>query len=252
MKRIKTKEIRAYLYDQSKKRGWSAKTFRNHLQSIATFYDWAIKKQYLSFNPTQKIEKPKLPKPLPRYLTKTEAQLILNQAEQSNWTSTFIVKRNYAIIATFLQTGVRLNELRHLKMSDIDWSAKSILVQKGKGNKMRLIPIHPSLVLILNHYLTLRVKKKVCSPWLFPSIRAQSKISNKYIHQLCKKISIETGVKFTPHMLRHTFGRSCTDQNLPFFKLKQIMGHSSIVTTERYASISMAGLQESFCQINFP
>jgi site-specific recombinase XerD len=52
-------------------------------------------------------------------------------------------------------------------------------------------------------------------------------------------------------MLRHTFGRWCTDQDLPFFKLKELMGHSSVITTQRYASISIEGLKQRFFQVDF-
>lgn len=251
VKVVKTKQLREYLYFMSKNRAWSAKTFRNHLQSVTTFYDWAIKKHYLSFNPARQIEKPKLPAPLPRYLTVEQVAIIMQQTQQTAWKSSFITIRNHLIIATFLQTGIRLNELRHLQYQDVQLQEKTLCVKKGKGNKMRLIPLHPHLLPLLEQYIYILKEQKQSSLWLFPSCRQQAQISAKYIHQLCKKISVQSGIKFTPHMLRHTFGRSCTDQNLPFFKLKQIMGHSSITTTERYASISMKGLQESFYQINF-
>lgn len=251
VKVVKTKQLREYLYTMSRNRAWSAKTFRNHLQSIATFYDWAIKKHYLSFNPTRQIEKPKLPTPLPRYLTVQQVAIIMQQSQQTIYKSPFITIRNHLIIATFLQTGIRLNELRHLQYQDVNLQEKTLCVQKGKGNKMRLIPIHPHLLPLMERYISILDKRRQANSWLFPSCKQQAQISAKYIHQLCRKLSIQSGIKFTPHMLRHTFGRNCTDQNLPFFKLKQMMGHSSITTTERYASISMKGLQESFYRINF-
>lgn len=248
---IQPTEIREYLYTTSIERAWSPKTFRNNLQSINSFYNWALKKHYVRKNPAKNIEKPKLPKPLPRYLTEKEAKQIEQQAKKSQWSSLFIQIRNYTVIATFLQTGIRLNELRQLKNTDIDFQQKTLKVRMGKGQKMRLIPIHPNLKMTLKQYKNFLEQKHIYSHWLFPSSRTKSPLSPKYIQDICRKISIETGIKFTPHMLRHTFGRRCTDQNLPFFKLKQIMGHSSIVTTERYASISMTGLQESFNKIHF-
>lgn len=251
IKSIQPTEIREYLYATSIERAWSPKTFRNNLQSINSFYNWALKKHYVRKNPAKNIEKPKLPKPLPRYLTEKEAQQVEQQAQNSQWSSYFIQIRNHAVIATFLQTGIRLNELRQLKTIDLDFQQQTLKVRMGKGQKMRLIPIHPNLKMILEQYQTFLEQKNIYSPWLFPSSRTKSPLSPKYIQDICRKISIETGIKFTPHMLRHTFGRRCTDQNLPFFKLKQLMGHSSIVTTERYASISMKGLRESFNKMDF-
>ncbi|MGH1337260.1 MAG: tyrosine-type recombinase/integrase [Aureispira sp.] len=250
LRSLKTPHVKEYLYTQSYQYDWQPKTFRNHLQSINTFCRWAKEKGYLLHHPAKRIKKPKLPKPLPRYLTQQEATLILQEARKPQGRSAFISARDYTIIATFLQTGVRLNELRHLKYSDIDLEGRTIKVEKGKGSKMRLIPLHFNLLPILNNYLTIRKKNYSTALWLFPSCRQNTQLSNKYIHQWCRQLSLASGVKFTPHMLRHTFGRQCTDQNFPFFKLKEIMGHSSVATTQRYASVSVKGLQESFSQID--
>lgn len=248
---IYSADIQRYLYHQAESKNWSPKTFRNHLQSISSFFDWALRKHYVSKNPCKSIQKPKLPKPLPRYLTEIQAQKILDAIQRMNWTSKFMAIRNYTIITTFLQTGLRLNELIKLELEDLDMDILTIKVRKGKGNKMRLIPIHPTLQITLKQYLVLRLKREQGTNLLFPSVQKNCSLHPKTVQAICLKISIYSGIKFTPHMLRHTFGRSCTDQNLPFFKLKELMGHSSILTTQRYASISMQGLKNSFYQMQF-
>lgn len=251
IRQLKTSAIKEYLYDQAHRYDWSPRTFRNHLQSISTFCDWAVDQKYLPHNPVRTIKKPKLPQALPRYLTEQEVQSVIYAAQQTAWTTPFISLRNYALIMTFLQTGIRLNELRHLTITDLNLSERTLHIEKGKGNKMRLVPIHPKLFPILKGYVTLRTEHYPNALWLFPSIRMNAQLSCKYIQQVCRHLSITSGVKFTPHMLRHTFGRQCTNQNLPFYKLKEIMGHSSVTTTERYASVSMQGIYESFAQLHF-
>lgn len=244
-------EIRQYLYQQAEQKAWSAKTFRNHLQSLNSFYNWALKKHYVHKNPAKTIEKPKLPKPLPRYLTQEQVSRVLHHTKTIKWSSSFMAIRNYSIIATFLKTGLRLSELLELQLDDLDLKGLTLKIRKAKGQKMRILPIHPELNTILQTYLLCLYKQKHTPIWLFPSIQKDKPLRPKTIQAICQKISIQASVKFTPHMLRHTFGRQCTDQNLPFFKLKQLMGHSSVVTTERYASISTQGLKDSFYQINF-
>ena len=66
---------------------------------------------------------------------------------------------------------------------------------------------------------------------------------------MCKKLSRQTGVYFTPHMLRHTFGRLSVEAGLDIFKIKEIMGHSEITTTQGYLSVSTEALKKSFDEL---
>jgi site-specific recombinase XerD len=170
--KLKRKDIQFYLHTQAEVKGWSAKTFRNHLQSFRTFFSWAVLQAYLQNNPAKDLLQPKLPKPLPRYLTQEEANEILFIAEK-NARYSFSTFRNYTWLATFLMTGIRLNELRHLKLVDIQWSQQLIKIRKGKGLKMRLIPIHPKLAFLLSTYLDRKELEQ--EVWLFPSVRAGKK-----------------------------------------------------------------------------
>jgi len=148
----------------------------------------------------------------------------------------------------FLFTGMRLNELRHLKAEDINMNDNEIIVKKAKGNKQRMIPIHPSLKPILQNYIHHKKKNKIISSWFFQSLRSDSKISEKTIQRICKKISIASGVKFTAHMLRHTYGRNCISNGVGLYQTKELMGHASVATTEIYLSISKEKLKKAFCE----
>jgi len=238
--------VRGFLQHGMLEKGWEPKTFHVYWQYLKIFFDWCEKRNYILENPTKNIEKPRLKKPLQRFLTRDDARKILYHASFYPWRYAFEKARNLAIVATFLQTGLRLNELINLEMRNVDLREKLIFVREGKGSKDRLVPIHRQLDPILRQYLKEVEREKRDDPWFFKSMQRGKKISVKAIRRFFSKISQASGVKFTPHMLRHTFGREMTDKDFPLFKLKAILGHSSILTTQRYQSVSHESVKASF------
>jgi len=172
--------------------------------------------------------------------------IILSQVRWYNWYYKIEGSRNEAILNCFLFTGLRLSELIKLKTIDVNTSTKEIMVREGKGKKDRIVPLHPRLSMVLKGYLEER--KKYCKPsiWLFTSVRSDKKLSAKNIQTMCRKVSAISGIKFTPHMLRHTFARLSLDAGSDFYDLKEILGHSDIATTQIYASVSIKKVKERF------
>ena len=250
IKKIDEDTIREFLISRSEEKGWSSKTFRNYLQYYATFFSWCVKRRYLNKSPTENIEKPKLPKRLPRCLTQDHAIKILSHASWYNWFYEFERVRNVAMIAIFLLTGMRLNELLNLKVNDVSLDASEIFIEQGKGSKDRIVPIHPKLKLILRGYLKALRKKSISSIWLFTGVNSNKQLSPKDIHTICRKISISSEIKFTPHMLRHTFARLSINADLNIYKLKEIMGHSNVSTTQIYMSVSQESIKRSFNKLH--
>ncbi|NJO89225.1 MAG: tyrosine-type recombinase/integrase [Chloroflexia bacterium] len=202
-------------------------------------------------NPTDNIEKPKLPKSLPRFLTKDEMKNILSTIDWISWRTNFERNRNKAIIATFLFTGIRHQELLNLRNDDVDISGGNIFVKNGKGSKDRLIPIQNQLLPILKSYVQSKKAFKNPSVWFFHSSKSEKQLGQKDIRAMCKKISKSSKVYFTPHMLRHTFGRLSVENNINIFGIQQIMGHSDIKTTQRYLSVSLKALKDEYAKVEF-
>ncbi len=249
--RINENTLRKFLLFESQKRNWAPKTYISVLQSVGTFFRWCLSRNFATKNPTDKVEKPRLPKRLPRCLTKSEVQKVFGCARSYNWLYRFECTRNLSILYMFLYTGVRLNELLNLKLLDVDIDSEEVYVHKGKGGKNRVIPIHPELAEVLREYINERkdVGKRSC--WLFTGIHSNKRLYEKNVHELCKKISIKSGVKFTPHMLRHTFARMVCEANVNLFKLKEMLGHSHVNTTQIYLSVSKDGMKKSLGTVRF-
>lgn len=244
---LTTNAIREYLYAEKERKCWAARTFRNHRQYIKIFFNYCVTHGYLKRNPVDKIERPRCPKVLPRFLTANQVEMILTDIEFYPWRFSLEKHRNKAIIYTLLYTGIRLNELIHLELSDIDMMEREIIVRKGKGRKERMIPIHPKLFPILQNYLRYRAEQGKPTLSFFYSLRSVSKMTKRSIQLLCQRISKRTGVKFTPHQMRHTFARNCTNAEIGLYKVKELMGHSCISTTEIYLSVAKKVLKDSFC-----
>jgi len=104
---------------------------------------------------------------------------------------------------------------------------------------------------ILENYISEKKERLQPSQWFFTSIRSTAQLTAKNVQQMCLQVSTEAKIKFTPHMLRHTFGRLCIDQDFNIYKLKEIMGHSSVSTTQIYLSLSKEGIKRSFANVEF-
>ncbi len=248
LEQCSTLVLREYLLDQQELRQWSPKTFRNYRQDFKSFFNWCVTERMLKKNPIDEIAKPKLPKALPRCLTKQEFQTILYTSEWYNWRYKLERIRNTTILATFGLTGLRLQELINLETLGVNLLSEELMVKQGKNRKDRLIPIHPQLITRLENYVEYRRKLNRPSRWFFTGVHSDKQLTPKDIRRICQKVSISSGIYFTPHMLRHTFGRLAVEADLNLYKIKAIMGHESTKTTERYISASGESIKRSFRQ----
>jgi site-specific recombinase XerD len=242
--------IREFLLQSREDRLWSPKTFRNYRQNLKCFFNWCIMSGLLKKNPVEGIEKPRIPKRLPRCLSKEKALKILANASWHPWKYQIERSRNTAILATFLFSGLRLKELINLQVTDVNFGNSEIFVLQGKGRKDRIVPIHPRLSPFLREYYQERQKYTgQASQWFFTSVRSEKRLTVKNVYRITKAIALDSNVKFTPHMLRHTFAMLAIDGDLNIYKLKEIMGHAHVSTTEIYASVAQGSIKRSFNNI---
>ena len=238
--------IRAFLYSGRSERGWAPKTYRNHWQYLKIYFDFCRRQGYVRSNPVEGIEKPKLPERLPRCLSHEDSLIVLAYSYGYEWRYHLEATRNHAIIATLMMTGLRLQELLNLEVQDVDLSGCGILVRRGKGHKDRLVPIHHRLLPILRGYAETRRQSGRISRWLFTGVKSDKQLAQKDVRRICKKISVACGVKFTPHILRHTLGRELVDKGVDIKTVQRIFGHAQVTTTEIYTHLSTRAFKENF------
>jgi len=240
---ITQEKVEAWLSEGKSQKSWSAKTIRNRIQAIASFVQWLAKREYIPKNPLANIDRPPLPKKIPKHLPQEKALKLIDWAKSYPFTYRFERKRTPAIIATFIFTGIRLQELLNLKMNDVDIENKVLSIQCGKGQKDRNIPLQPTLIRILEDYLNDRKRLNKLSPYFFTSMRGNDRMKPNVIKEITNKLRKASGIYFYPHLLRHTFAVLMLEGGCNIYALSKMMGHSDIKTTTIYLTATTSHLQ---------
>ncbi len=225
-------------------RKWSNKTVRLRLQSMKLFLDWCVSQELISVNHTDKIPKPKLPKQIPKHLNEIQVNKLFDWVRNYQYDYKFDRMRAIAIIYTFVYTGIRKNELYHLKMEDVDLESKTLFVRSGKGDKDRIVPIHPRLTEILNDYLKDRRRMQKTCPFFFTALREDNMMGDQVIKRLFMKLRERIGFDIHPHLLRHTFATLMLEGGCNLYALSRMLGHTDIKTTTIYLGATKAHLTE--------
>lgn len=141
--------------------------------------------------------------------------------------------RDRAIIETLYATGVRVSELLHIKLEDIKWDTRQILIRKGKGSKARPVLFSHGCAERLKRYIETR---KYNGDYLFSNKRGQP-ISRQLVQRKFREYSETLGFKVSPHTLRHTFAATLAEKGMDFLYIQELLGHSNINSTRIYTRL---------------
>lgn len=229
---VNENDIRNYLNNLSKLKKNSS-TISRHISTYKTFYKFLYKNNYIEKKdyPLNKITYPKKEKKLPKFLYYNELLEIINESEKDKDGI-----RDRLIIEMLYATGVRISELINIKLSDIDFNARKIIVL-GKGNKERMVYYGEYAEDVLNEYLKKHIRKD--NNYLFLNSKGNplSDRGIRYIiDNIMKKLSIKTRV--TPHVLRHTFATDMLNNGCDIKIVQELLGHSSLRSTEIYTHVT--------------
>lgn len=197
------------------------------------------------------LTSPRLEKKLPTYLTIDEITYLLDILKDNDLETTRPL-RDKTILETLYATGVRCSELTNIKLIDINFDQKTILIT-GKGNKQRFVLFgEKAKRRILNYIQTERQKDdKKKSEYLFLSTKG-TKILDRSVQQVLNKFSkqLNSRKQLTPHKVRHSFATHLLNAGMNLRALQELLGHSSLTTTERYTHIATKDLKELYTKIN--
>lgn len=229
----KKKVFSFFLYGRAQ-RNWTPATYRTYYMSLKVFLGWLKSEGDIQETYIQDLKLPRLGNQLPKALREPEALQLLVDTHNHPWFSEFERTRNHAIIATYLFTGVRRNELLHLTEYDLKFENKMLQVRNGKGNKSRVIPMCDRLIHILEVYLVEKQKRNYTCPSLFCSSKRDVGLKKEGLKKMMNKLKVATGLTFGNHILRHTFAVLMLIGGCDIVSLSKMMGHSSIKTTMKY------------------
>lgn len=233
------KDISVYI--QQLHTTYKPRTVKRKIAAIKAFYTYLEKQDFLKENPFHKIDyRFKEPIRLPKTITLHELNhLYQSLYAYSKQTSNRVITRDIAILKLLICTGIRVSEVSHLLKSNVFIRENTIIIN-GKGSKERIIYIdNQNLIQSLLSYQRLFQDEIEKSPYFFIN-RLGHHLSEQSIRfmivKYCHLFHIDSHI--TPHMFRHTFATMMLEEDVDIRYIQEILGHSSITTTQIYTHMS--------------
>ncbi|MFA5056368.1 MAG: tyrosine-type recombinase/integrase [Dehalococcoidia bacterium] len=253
---IGTREIRAFIlylqqkvclshhpYSKPQQRGLSGHTVNTYMRSIRAFWSWLVEEEIIEQNPFSKLKIPKPPRKIIATFSPHQIDSLLSAMNGSAEGY-----RNTVIVLTLLDTGLRINELINLKIGNV-CIEEGLVKVLGKGNKERLVPIGKQIRKLLwryiHQYRPEPVLPKIDNLFLTQDGRPLTKNRVGTTMKRYGVIAGLSGVRCSPHTLRHTFAINFLRNDGDVFSLQKILGHSSLEMTRRYCELANVDIKKA-------
>jgi integrase/recombinase XerD len=235
-----------YLFHYRKKDGKPLTFSSQHsrLSALRQWFKWLTRQNYLLHNPASEIELPRLSKPLPRVLSASEAETIMQQPNINEP----VGLRDRTILETFYSTGMRRTELVNLKLYDVDREAGIVTIREGKGKKDRVIPIGERAIAWFDLYLGEARPQLVVEPddmTVFLTGQGESFSRNSLSLIIREYVeAAKIGKRGACHLFRHTMATLMLEGGADIRFIQQMLGHSRLDTTQIYTHVSIRMLKQ--------
>ncbi len=218
-----------------------SKSINRKISTLKSFTKYLIKNEYLERSPMAGIISPKISKRLPNFIDEDQLNTLFNHVE---FTDSWTHQTQKMVLVIFYTTGMRLSELIHLKINQLDFSNKQLKVY-GKGNKERIIPLDENVIVGLKEF----IKNNPTENKEFVFVNEKGiQLNPRYVYGFVKKYLalITTIKKKSPHVLRHSFATHLMNNGAEINAVKELLGHSSLAATQVYTHNSIDKLKEVF------
>jgi len=212
------------------------------LAAIRKFFAFLEENKILAANPANAVKGAKREEKEPNILFKEQYKALLFEASDNI--------RDYAIIQTFLQTGIRLSELVNLQVSAIDFEHRILTVRQGKGKKDRQIPLVDEAIKALRNYYRYRTTQLILDDETFFLAKNGTSMNVSTVKYLVAKYVKKAGIrkKVSVHTLRHTFGAHKAGKHMSLASLQALMGHKKKETTLKYIHLAKTNLRAEMAE----
>jgi site-specific recombinase XerD len=232
------KEVSAYI-DHLMARGLNPETINSQLNRIRQFYRYLQDHEQLRLvNPVKSSHRLRVPKPLPKHLQDGQVKAFLDVPKRP---------RDQAMFLLMLRCGLRVEEVANLTLDVIEFKRRRIWVQDGKWGKDRMVYISNDAMKALIEYLRIRSESETPKVFLVEkgTYRGQP-ISIRGIQKRMEYYAKKGGLKVSCHQMRHTMATQMLNAGAELVSIQDLLGHSSIRTTERYSKVSNLKVQQDY------
>lgn len=255
LKNVDRKDVEAFLAGIARD-GMAQSTQARKLSSLKQFFRFALSENWRVDDPTAILKGPKPARPLPKTLSVSEAEKLMDQARKDalkdgqTQSGAFRTARLYALVELLYASGMRISELVNATVMQLK-AESDLLPIRGKGGKERLVPIGPPARTALLHYFEMRkLAGHEVNKWLFPAIGAEGAFNRQSAARDIKALAIRAGIPATrvsPHILRHAFASHLLEGGADLRTVQMLLGHADIATTQIYTHV----LDEKLRQLVF-
>ena len=240
LKKVTFEDVKDYLEHLNLKKEKPSSVIRK-ISSLKSFYKFLYKNNYMDKKdyPLTKVAYPKMEKKLPKFIYYNDLLEIINESTKDK-----DGVRDRLIIEMLYATGVRVSELINIKINDIDFNNRRIIVL-GKGNKERIVYYGEYAEEVLKEYMKTHERKN--HNYLFVNSKGGQLTDRgvRYIiDNIMSKLSVKTHV--TPHVLRHTFATDMLNNGCDIKVVQELLGHSSLKATEIYTHVTNEHLKKVY------
>jgi integrase/recombinase XerD len=222
--------------------GLSAKSRARHLAALRGFHRFLEDEKIISENPADDLDSPKLAQKLPVFLTLPEVEALLDAADEATVSGC----RDRAMVQLLYATGLRVSELIHLKVSDVNLQS-GFVVTLGKGRKERVVPIGKIAREKVEAYLArsrpvLLKGKSVDALFVTPRRAGFTRMG---FWKLLRRYAVKVGIKkpLSPHKLRHSFATHLLERGADLRAVQAMLGHADLSTTQIYTHVNATRLK---------
>ncbi len=218
----------------------AATTINRRLHALKHFFDYLVmERQTLATNPVKPSHLLRQGRPLPKKLSQDQVRTLFTQITNP---------LDHALYLLILRCGLRVSEVARLRRSDLDWEQQSLRIDQGKGRKDRVVYVSADALAALRTCLAIRPAAVPGEVLFWNQKRPQRALSSKGMQKKMERYAKAAGIKASCHSLRHTFASNLLEEGAEVISIKELLGHASMESSERYAKLSNQRVKQIYQQ----
>lgn len=231
---ITTADIKMLMYAESEKK--SPSSMNTFMTPIRLFFAWLQNEEFIIKNPCASIKPVKEPKRMRKPLTEEQVEILRD---------CMLTRRERALLEFFLSTGCRLSEVLNVKINDLDFNNKTLLVV-GKGNKERRVYFTERCKRAILNYL--KSREDECEYLFVTDRKPHRQISSRGMQVIVNKMQKKSGleIQIHPHIFRHTFATHALNSGMKLEVVQALLGHEDAATTQIYAKLNQSSIEHTY------